>query len=149
MWTNTINLSFYSWNVFAIVFLQAYLHRLFTYTGDKHGGIPGKKGGFGLAQETIDAIRQAEAAAEAAEKDAVKQAEAIVAEAKAQGVQLKADMTSAAREAAVRAEEDAKAQGEQMMQAAGAEEVKELENLRSAVAAKQEQAVKVILSELL
>ena len=87
--------------------------------------------------------------AEAAEKDAVKQAEAIVAEAKAQGVQLKADMTSAAREAAARAEEDAKAQGEQMMQAAQAEEVKELENLRSAVAAKQDQAVKVILSELL
>ena len=56
-----------------------------------------------MAQETIDAIRQAEAAAEAAEKDAVKQAEAIVAEAKAQGVQLTADMTSAAREAAARA----------------------------------------------
>ena len=80
-----------------------------------------------MAQETIDAIRQAEAAAEATEKNAVKQAEAIVAEAKAQGVQLKADMTSAAREAAARAEEDAKAQGEQMMQAAQAEEVKELE----------------------
>ena len=58
-------------------------------------------------------------------------------------------MTSAAREAAVRAEEDAKAQGEQMMHAAGAEEVKELEALRSAVAEKQQQAVKVILSELL
>ena len=42
-----------------------------------------RKGDLGLAQETIDAIRQAEAAAESAEKDAVKQAEAIVAEAKA------------------------------------------------------------------
>ena len=102
-----------------------------------------------MAQETIDAIRQAETAAEAAEKEAVKEAEAIVAEAKAQAAQMKAEMTKSAREAAVRAEEDAKAQGEQMMQAAGAEEVKELENLRSAVAAKQEQAVKVILSELL
>lgn len=102
-----------------------------------------------MAQETIDAIRQAEAAAEAAEKDAVKQAEEILAEAKAQGLQMKADMTRSAREAAARAEEDAKAQGEQMMQAAGTEEVKELENLRSAVAEKQQQAVKVILSELL
>ena len=37
-----------------------------------------------MAQETIDAIRQAETAAEAAEKEAVKEAEAIVAEAKAQ-----------------------------------------------------------------
>ena len=36
-----------------------------------------------MAQETIDAIRQAETAAEAAEKEAVKEAEAIVAEAKA------------------------------------------------------------------
>ena len=102
-----------------------------------------------MAQETIDAIRQAEAAAEAAEKDAEKQAEAIVAEAKAQGLQLKADMTSDARKAAARAEEDAKAQGEQMMQAAEAEEVKVLETLRNAVAEKQQQAVKVILSELL
>ena len=50
-----------------------------------------------MAQETIDAIRQAEAAAESAET----------------------------------------------------EEVKELEALRSAVAEKQQQAVKVILSELL
>ena len=36
-----------------------------------------------------------------------------------------------------------------MMHAAGAEEVKELKALRSAVAEKQQQAVKVILSELL
>ena len=35
------------------------------------------------------------------------------------------------------------------MQAGQEEEVKELENLREAVAAKQDQAVKVILSELL
>lgn len=102
-----------------------------------------------MAQETIDVIRQAEEAAEAAEKDAVKQAEAIVAEAKARGGQLRAEMASAAREAAARAEEDAKAQGEQMMQAAGTEELKELEVLRSLVAEKQEKAVRVILSELL
>ena len=36
-----------------------------------------------MAQETIDAIRQAETTAEAVEKEAVKEAEAIVAEAKA------------------------------------------------------------------
>ena len=102
-----------------------------------------------MAQETIDAIRQAEGTAESAEKDAMKQAEAIVAEAKAQGGRLKADMTNAAREAAARAEEEAKAQGEHLMQAADAEEVKDLEALQGVVTAKQQQAVKVILSELL
>lgn len=102
-----------------------------------------------MAQEIIDVIRRAEAAAQAAEKDAVIRAEAIVAEAKAQGGQIRADMVSAAREAAARAGEDAKAQGEQMMQAAGTEEVKELEALGNAVAEKQQRAVKVILSELL
>lgn len=102
-----------------------------------------------MAQETIDVIRQAEAEAEAAEKDALRQAEAIVAEAEARGGQLKAEMVRAAREAAARAEEDAKAQGEQMMQAAGTEELKELEALRSTVAGKQQMAVKIILSELL
>ena len=63
-----------------------------------------------MAQETIDAIRQAETAAEAAEKEAV---------------------------------------SERMMQAAGAEEGKDLEALQKAVAEKQQKAVEVILSELL
>ena len=90
-----------------------------------------------MAQETIDAIRQAETAAEAAEKEAVKEAE------------MKAEMTKSAREGAMGAEEDAKAQSEQMMQAAGAEEGKDLEALQKAVAEKQQKAVEVILSELL
>lgn len=102
-----------------------------------------------MAKETIDVIRQAEAAAEIVEKDAAKQAEAIVAEAKARGGQLRADLVKAAREAAARAEEEAKAQGGQMMQAAGAEEAKELEALENAVAEKQQKAVEVILAELL
>ena len=118
------------------------MRKLTIYSGRIANGIPVQKGGFGLAQETIDAIRQAEAAAEAAEKDAVKQAEAIVA-------QMKAEMTKSAREGAMGAEEDAKAQSEQMMQAAGAEEGKDLEALQKAVAEKQQKAVEVILSELL
>jgi V/A-type H+-transporting ATPase subunit G/H len=72
-----------------------------------------------------------------------------VAEAKAQAAQMKAAMTKSARESAVGAEEDAKAQSEQMMQAAGAEEGKDLEALQKAVAEKQQKAVEVILSELL
>ncbi|MCC8027015.1 MAG: hypothetical protein LIP16_17165 [Clostridium sp.] len=102
-----------------------------------------------MAQETIDAIRKAEAAAEAEEKDAAKAAEEIVAQARIQAAELKADMTRRAREAAAGREEDAKTQGEAMIQAARTEEVSELENLRSQVAGKQEQAVKLILSELL
>ena len=51
---------------------QAYLRKLTIYSGRIANGIPVQKGGFGLAQETIDAIRQAETAAEAAEKEAVK-----------------------------------------------------------------------------
>ena len=102
-----------------------------------------------MAQETIDAIRQAETAAEAAEKEAVKEAEAIVAEAKAQAAQMKAEMTKSAREGAMGAEEDAKAQSERMMQAAGAEEGKDFLALQKAVAEKQQKAVEVILSELL
>ena len=72
-----------------------------------------------MAQETIDAIRKAEQAAEMREAEAAKQAEQIV------------------------------AQSEQMMQAAGAEEGKDLEALQKAVAEKQQKAVEVILSELL
>ena len=96
-----------------------------------------------MAQETIDAIRQAETAAEAAEKEAVKEAEAIVAEAKAQAAQMKAEMTKSAREGAMGAEEDAKAQSEQMMQAAGAEEGKDLEALQKAVAEKHKRQLKL------
>ena len=96
-----------------------------------------------MAQETIDAIRQAETAAEAAEKEAVKEAEAIVAEAKAQAAQMKAEMTKSARESAVGAEEDAKAQSEQMMQAAGAEEGKDLEALQKAVVRNNKRQLKL------
>ncbi|ANU46644.1 hypothetical protein ADH76_24245 [Enterocloster clostridioformis] len=142
-------MSFCNTNVWSIVFPVAYLRKLTIYSGRIANGIPVQKGGFGLAQETIDAIRQAETAAEAAEKEAVKEAEAIVAEAKAQAAQMKAAMTKSARESAVGAEEDAKAQSEQMMQAAGAEEGKDLEALQKAVAEKQQKAVEVILSELL
>lgn len=102
-----------------------------------------------MAQETIDAIRKAEAAAEAAEKDASKEAEEIVVQARAQAAELKADMTRTAREAAARREEEARLKGEAMMQTALTEEVSELEALRSQVAGKQEQAVKQILAELL
>ena len=84
-----------------------------------------------MAQETIEAIRQAEASAEAAEKEAANEAEAIVAEAKAN------------------AEEEARAQGEQMLAEAGAEESRALQALQDAVAQKQQKAVEVILTELL
>ena len=91
-------MSFCNTNVWSIVFPVAYLRKLTIYSGRIANGIPVQKGGFGLAQETIDAIRQAETAAEAAEKEAVKEAEAIVAEAKAQAAQMKAAMTKSARE---------------------------------------------------
>lgn len=102
-----------------------------------------------MAQETINAIRKAEAAAEAAEKEAVKVAEEIVVQARDQAAELKVDMTRTAREAAAEREKEARLKGEAMMQAAGTAEVSELEALRSQVAGKQEQAVKQILSLLL
>ena len=88
-----ISCHFATLNVWSIVFLEAYLRKLTIYSGRIANRIPGTERGFGLAQETIDAIRQAETAAEAAEKEAVKEAEAIVAEAKAQAAQMKAEMT--------------------------------------------------------
>ena len=101
-----------------------------------------------MAQETIDAIRQAETAAEAAEKEAVKEAEAIVAEAKAQAAQMKAEMTKSAREAQWGR---GGCQGSERADDAGSrrEEGKDLEALQKAVAEKQQKAVEVILSELL
>ena len=59
-------MSFCNTNVWSIVFPVAYLRKLTIYSGRIANGIPVQKGGFGLAQETIDAIRQAETAAEAA-----------------------------------------------------------------------------------
>lgn len=102
-----------------------------------------------MAQKTIDAIRKAEGAAEAAQKSAVKEAEEILVQARAQATELKGDMTRKAREAAARREEEARTQGEAMMQTAGAKEQSELEALRSQAAGRQEQAVKQILSDLL
>ena len=68
---------------------------------------------------------------------------------RAQAVQLKADMTKAAKERLAEAEEQAKTQAEEMMQAAAGEGERERAALRDAVAAKQQQAVDLIMSELL
>lgn len=140
-------------NAFGMVFPQGYWRTLGTYTSNHYLWDTRlrklRKGDIRLAQETIDAIRKAEAAAEAAEKDAVKEAEEIVVRARAQAAELIADMTRKARELAAVREADARTQGEAMMQTAQTEEVSELEALRSQVASKREQAVKQILAELL
>ncbi len=102
-----------------------------------------------MVQETIDAIRQAEQAAELKELEAGRAADQLIADAKAQAASMKADLTRQAREKAAQTEAAAKARADQIMEDAGQAQDQELEALRSAVTDKSDQAVKAVLAGLL
>ena len=67
-----------------------------------------------LAQEIIDAIRQAEQAAEQREAQAGQQAEEIIAEARSGAAAQKSELIRQAREKAVQTENAAKAQADRI-----------------------------------
>lgn len=102
-----------------------------------------------MVKETIDAIRQAEQAAEQRETDAGRAAEQIAAEAKAQAGLIKSDLTRQARERAAQTEAAAQVRADQIMEEAGHAQERELEALRSSVTDKSDQAVKAVLAGLL
>lgn len=102
-----------------------------------------------MAQETIETIRQAELAAEQAEKAAADEAEQIVAKAHEEAKETIASMTREAREKAAAALDEAGAQGDTMMTEARREVEQDVAKLGESVAVREEQAIKLILSELI
>ncbi|MEG0216440.1 MAG: hypothetical protein RR685_09965, partial [Hungatella sp.] len=92
-----------------------------------------------MAQEIIEAVRQAEIEGEQKEKDALHEAEQIVEKAGEEAAGLKQQLTKEARDRAAAAEEEARACGEKNMQETLQLVQQELIALRSAVKDKEEQ----------
>lgn len=102
-----------------------------------------------MAKETIEAIRQAELAAEQTEKDAAGQAEDIVAKAQQTAKDTIATLTQQAKSVAAQAAKQAGKQGEDMAAAALREAEQELTALRETAKEKTPGAVARVLSELI
>lgn len=102
-----------------------------------------------MAQETIEAIRQAELAAEQTEKNVASEGDKIIAQAKAEAAETIMQLTKDAKEKAADALASAKKQSDSMMADALHLVEQELSTLRDAAKAKEPQAVQLILSELI
>lgn len=98
--------------------------------------------------DTIEKIREAELASDAAEKNAVVEADRILAEAEDAAATLKVDLT---REAKAKAEgllKEASSKSEAILSDAEENAKKDAAALRSSVEAKKDEAVKLILDDL-
>ena len=101
-----------------------------------------------MAMDTIERIREAELAAESAEKDAVVEADRIVAEAEDKAAGLKVNLTKEAKAKADSLLQDARAKSESILSDAKAEAESEAKALRNDVGAKKDTAIKLILEDL-
>ena len=98
--------------------------------------------------DTIEKIREAELASDAAEKNAVVEADRILAEAEDAAAALKVDLT---REAKAKAEgllKEASSKSEAILSEAEENAKKDAAALRSSVEAKKDEAVKLSLDDL-
>ena len=102
-----------------------------------------------MAKETIDAVRQAELAAEQTEKAAVQEADRLVAQAKLDAKQAVADLTKSAKEKAQAELSAARRQGDELIAKAVAEVQQDCSRLRETAAAKDAEATTAILAELI
>ena len=101
-----------------------------------------------MAMDTIEKIREAELASDAAEKNAVVEADRILAEAEDAAAALKSDLT---REAKAKAEgmlKEASDKSDAILGKAEEDARSGASALRSAVEAKKQDAVKLILDDL-
>jgi vacuolar-type H+-ATPase subunit H len=103
---------------------------------------------FTMAQETIEAIRSAELAAEQSERDAAAQCEGILAEAQKQANELYNKMIREAKEKAGSGLETAQRQGDSLAADALRQAENEMDILRKISMNKEQAAVQLILSEL-
>ena len=101
-----------------------------------------------MAMDTIEKIREAELASDNAEKDAIVEADRIVAEAEDAAATLKVNLTKDAKAKAEALLQDAKSKSDTILAGAKAEAVDEAKVLRSDVANKKEEAIKLILDDL-
>ena len=102
-----------------------------------------------MASDTIDKVREAERNAEEAEKTAVAEADRIVAKAGDDAVKIKTDLTCKAKEKADAMFKEASSRGDSLMADATLEADKDVEALRSSVSAKEGDAIKFILNDLI
>lgn len=101
-----------------------------------------------MAQETIDAIRSAELAAEQKERETEAECERIIADAQIQGNEVYNKMIREAKEKARSVLEAAQRQGESLTADAMRQSEKEIEVLRKTSADKEQAAIQMILAEL-
>ena len=101
-----------------------------------------------MAQETIQAVRQAELKAEETEKAAQQQLEAMRKAAQEKARQLKEEMTKAVKADSMETFTLAKEQGEAIIQAAEKDVQQEISLLREKAEQKQGQAISLILDQL-
>ena len=102
-----------------------------------------------MAQDMIQAVRQAELSAEQIEKSAASESEVILKKAQMQTEQLIAYMTEEAKKQAEKALEDAKTKGEAMMKEALDSVNQELAVLQQNAKANEDKAVQAIMAELI
>lgn len=102
-----------------------------------------------MALDTIDKVREAERNAENAEKAAGTEADRIVAKAGDDAAEIKVDLTRKSREKAEAMLKEASEKGDSLMADATLEAGKAVETLCSSVSAKEEDAIKFILNDLI
>lgn len=102
-----------------------------------------------MAQEMIQAIRQAEISAEQIEKSAVLESESVIRQAHIEADAIIASMTDESKKKADAAIAQARLEGETMMKEALEGIAQEIEVLKSSSKANESEAIKLILSEIL
>lgn len=101
-----------------------------------------------MIEETIQVIRETEAKAEALVKDAEVQCKKILEEASKEAESLKADKIHEIRLKADTMMADAKEQGAQSQKAALSEVENDIKSLKEAAASKEDEAVSLVMSQL-
>ena len=102
-----------------------------------------------LALDTIDKVLKAEQDADSAEKNAVVEADRIVAKAEDDAIGLKSDLSKKSRQEADDAVKSAQDKADALLQGAKEEAEKSVEKLRADTASKEEEAIKLILNDLI
>ncbi|MCR4901666.1 MAG: hypothetical protein K6A23_02320 [Butyrivibrio sp.] len=102
-----------------------------------------------MAQESIQAIREAENAASEKEKEAKIKADEIVAKAKTDAESLIKSRIDEAKKAGAASLENASAQNESIIAKAKEEAKSEIEGLKASVTQKESEAVKAIVDALI
>lgn len=102
-----------------------------------------------MAMETVQSVRQAEQLASQKEKDAIVSAEQIVSQAETESKELLITIRKSVQEQSESDKRNAKVQADNMLKASLDEAEKEIEELRLKVKEKENEAISLVLSELI